>query len=42
MIFGNCFSPFDRRQDFDAAMISLYTLSMAVADESELFVRTVL
>jgi transposase len=33
MTFGNCFSPFNGRQVFDAAMISLNTISLAVADE---------
>jgi hypothetical protein len=42
MTFGNCFSPFNRRQVFAAAMISLNTISLAVADESDPFVRTVL
>ena len=42
MTFGNCFSPFNRRQVLDAAMISLNTISLAVADESDPFVRTVL
>jgi hypothetical protein len=42
MTFGNWFVPFKRRQVFDAAIISLNTISLAVADESEPFVRTVL
>src|SRR5271166_535731 len=36
MTFGNCFSPFNRRQVFDAAMISLNAISLAVVDESAL------
>jgi hypothetical protein len=42
MTSGNCFSPFNRRQVFAASMISLNTVSLAVADESDPFVRTVL
>jgi hypothetical protein len=42
MTFGICISPFNRRRFFDAAMMSLNTISLAVADESDPFVRTVL
>ena len=34
--------PFSRRQVFDAAMTSLNTISLAVVDDNEPFVRTVL
>jgi hypothetical protein len=34
MTFGDCFSPFNRRQVFDAAMISLNTIRSAVADDA--------
>lgn len=40
--FGNLFSPFNRRHVLEATMISLNTISLAVADESDPFVRTVL
>lgn len=40
--FGNYFSPFRRRQVFEAAMTSLNTISLAVVDDNEPFVRTVL
>jgi len=39
--FGNWFSPFSRRQVFDAAMTSLNTISLAVVAESAPLVRTV-
>jgi hypothetical protein len=42
MTFGKSFSPFNRRQVLEAAMMSLNTISLAVADESDPFVRTVL
>ena len=42
MTFGNCFSPFNRRQVLEAARISLNTIGLAVAGESDPFVRTVL
>jgi hypothetical protein len=34
--------PFSRRQVFDAAITSLNTISLAVVDDNEPFVRTVL
>jgi hypothetical protein len=34
--------PFSRRHVFDVAMTSLNTISLAVVDDSEPFVRTVL
>ena len=42
MTFGNWFVPFSRRHVFDVAMTSLNTISLAVVDDSEPFVRTVL
>jgi len=41
MTFGNRFVPLRRRQVFDATTISLNTISLAVADETESLVRTV-
>jgi hypothetical protein len=42
MAFGNWFSPFNRRHVLEAAMTGLNTVSLAVADENDPFVRTVL
>ena len=39
--FGNWFSPFRRRQVLAAAETSLNTMSLAVLDDSDPFVRTV-
>ena len=38
--FGNWFSPFSRRQVFEAAITSLNTISLAVVAESAPLVRT--
>ena len=39
--FGNWFSPFNRRQVFAAAVMSLNTMSLAVVVDKDPFVRTV-
>ena len=41
-ILGNWFSPFSRRQVFEAAMTSLKTISRAVDGDSDPLVLTVL